>query len=260
MSAPCTVDFQDSDTIAIVTLSDPKTGNAMSPEMGDAFRDIMTDLAKRDGLRVVIIRGAGENFSIGGQRDMLVDLGSDAYDHDGRRDYMLGYYAKWLTLIDVPVPVIAAIEGQCIGVAPVFAFVCDIAVADEAAQFEITFAKAGFFPGMGLIKLVPDAIGRSRAGLALMAGARFSGAEAEQMGVIARSVPAGSVHEAALALARRIIENAEEVVRHLVSSLRVKREDLADQLVSDAEAQARDYATPEFRKRIADYLPGFYDK
>ena len=260
MSAPCTVDFQDDKKIAIVTLNDPKTGNAMSPEMGDAFRDIMTDLAKREGLRVVIIRGAGENFSIGGQRDMLVDLGGDKFNYDSRRDYMLGYYAKWLALIDVPVPVIAAIEGQCIGVAPVFAFVCDIALADEAAQFEITFAKAGFFPGMGLVKLVPDAIGRSRAGLALIAGARISGAEAEQMGVIARSVPAGSVHEAALALARRIIENAEEVVRHLVSSLRVKREDLDDQLVSDAEAQASDYATPEFRKRIANYLPGFYDK
>ncbi len=260
MSAPCTLDLQDNDKIAIVILNDPKTTNAMSPEMGDAFRDIMTGLAKREGLRVVIIRGAGENFSIGGHRDMLVDLGSDKFDHDGRRDYMLGYYAKWLAMIDVPVPVIAAIEGQCIGVAPVFALVSDIALADEAAQFEITFAKAGFFPGMGLVKLVPDAVGRSRAGLTLTAGARFSGAEAEQMGVVARSVPAGSVHEAALALARRIIENADEVVRHLVSSLRVKREDLEDQLKSDAEAQAMDYATPEYRKRIADYLPGFYDR
>ena len=259
MSSPCTLYWRDDETIAVICLDDPSTANAMSPEMGDAFRDIVRGLAGHRGLRVVLLRGAGGDFSIGGQRDMLIKLGSESMDEKARHDFMMGYYAKWLTILDLPVPVIAAIEGECLGVAPVFAFISDIALADETTNFEITFAKAALYPGMGLDKLVPDAIGRSRAGLTLIAGAPFSGAEAERMGVVARSVPAGTVHEAALALARRIVTNSEEVVRDLVTSLRVKRTDLQTQLESNAAAQARSYASSEFRKRIADYLPDHYD-
>ena len=220
----------------------------------------MQGLIDKQGLRAVIVGGANGDFSIGGQRDMLVKLGSDAMDAEARHDFMIGFYAKWLTVLDLPVSVIAAIEGECIGVAVVFAFLADIALADEMTHFEVTFAKAALFPGMAMAKLVPDAIGGSRAGLALIAGVPFSGAEAERLGVVARSVPAGTVHDAALALARRIVGNAEEVVRELVVSLRTKRADLEPQLESDAAAQARSYANPEFRKRIADYLPDHYDK
>ena len=258
MSDPCTLYWRD-ETIAVICLDDPSTSNAMSPEMGDGFRDIVRGLVSHEGLRAVLIRGAAGTFSIGGQRDMLIKLGSDSMDEKARHDFMLGYYARWLSVLDLPVPVIAAIDGECLGVAPVFALLCDIALADETTHFEITFASAGLYPGMGLAKLIPDAIGRSRAGLTLIAGAPFSGSEAEQMGVVARSVPAGTVHEAALALARRIVGNSEEVVRDLVTSLRVKRSDLEAQLESDAAAQARSYASADFRKRIAAYLPNHYD-
>ena len=259
MSDPCTLYWRDNETIAVICLDDPSTSNAMSPEMGDAFRDIVHSLVAHKGLRVVLVRGAADTFSIGGQRDMLIKLGSDSMDEKARHDYMLDYYARWLSMLELPVPVIAAIEGECIGVAPVFAFLCDIALADETTHFEITFANAGLYPGMGLAKLIPDAIGRSRAGLTLIAGAPFSGSEAEQMGVVARSVPAGTVHEAALALARRIVKNSAVVVRDLMTALRVKRTDLQAQLESDAAAQARSYANADFRKRIADYLPSHYD-
>ena len=259
MSNLCTIDLQDDGAIAVVTLNHPADANAMSPEMGDAFRDIMTELKDRKGLRAAIICGAGGNFAIGGQRDMLVMLGSDSMDAKGRHDFMMKYYDRWLTVLELPVPVIAAFDGECLGVAPVFAFLCDIALADEMTHFEITFASAALFPGMGLAKLIPDAIGRSRAGLTLIGGVPFSGAEAERMGVVARSVPAGTVHHAALALAKRIVANSEDVVRELVTSLRIKRVDLNAQLDSDAAAQARSYASAEYRKRIADYLPNHYD-
>ena len=197
MKDPCTLYWRDNETIAVICLDDPPTSNAMSPEMGDAFRDIVRGLVGREGLRVVLLRGAAGDFSIGGQRDMLIKLGSDSMDEKARHDFMMGYYARWLSVLDLPVPVIAAFEGECIGVAPVFAFLCDIALADETTHFEITFAKAALYPGMGLAKLIPDAIGRSRASLALIAGVPFSGSEAERMGIVARSVPAGTVHEAA---------------------------------------------------------------
>ena len=63
---------------------------------------------------------------------------------------MLGFYDRWLTLLDIPVPVIAAIEGECIGVAPIFACASDVAIADDTAKFQITFTALGLFPGMAM--------------------------------------------------------------------------------------------------------------
>jgi enoyl-CoA hydratase/carnithine racemase len=77
-------------------------------------------------LHAAIVRGAGKNFSIGGSRDMLTQLGDPSMTAEARHTFMLGFYDRWLALLDIPVPVIAAIEGDCIGVAPVFACASDI--------------------------------------------------------------------------------------------------------------------------------------
>jgi enoyl-CoA hydratase/carnithine racemase len=258
MSELCTLDFADKGAIAVVTLNDPSTANAMSPEMGDAFGQVLESLKDESALRAVIVRGAGKNFSIGGHRDMLSKLTDPAMSAGARREFMLGYYARWLKIVDVSVPVIAAIEGECIGVAPVFAFVSDIALADETAHFEITFTNLGLYPGMALPKLVPDHIGRQRAALTILGAIPFSGAEAERLGVVARAVPAGTVHEAALALARRIAETAPATSRDMTKTLRVKREDIIAELEANADKQAQSYASEEFHQRIAKYLPDHY--
>ena len=258
MSDLCTLDFQDEGAIALVTLNHQPDGNAMSPEMGDEFRAIVEDLRHRSSLRAVILCGANRNFSIGGNREMLAKLSDDSMDAKARHDFMIAYYDRWLTLLDIPVPVIAAFEGKCIGVAVAFAFLCDIAIADETTHYQTSFAAVALFPGMGMAKLLPDALGRSRAGLILTAGVPFSGAEAERLGVVARCVPAGTVHDAAMAIARQIASNGQEIVRELVSTMRIKRKDLEAQLESDANLQAKSYASEEFKKRIVAYLPGHH--
>ena len=59
---------------------------------------------------------------------------------------VLRFYDRWLTLLDIPVPVIAAIEGECIGVAPIFACASDIAIADDTAKFKSPSRRPVFFP------------------------------------------------------------------------------------------------------------------
>ena len=100
---------------------------------------------------------------------------------------------------------------------------------------------------------------RSRAGLALIARAHFSGAEADRMAIWRAAWPRGMVHDAALAHARRIVSNAEEILRDLVMSSPIMRADLEAQLESDVAAQTRSYASLAFRTRVADYLPDYYD-
>ena len=251
--------FTDGRAIAIITLNDPKLGNPMSPEMGDAFAALVNQLKQLGELRAVIVRGAGQNFSVGGHRDMLTMLADPKMSAKARHDFMLGFYDRWLSLLDVPVPMIAAIDGDCIGVAPIFACASDICVADETANFQITFAGLGLYPGMAMSHLVPKLVGAQQAALLMVVGAPFSGKEAAECGLVTKSVPQGAVHDEALKIARQIAANVDGVTRPLTQALRVRRSELQPVLESDATRQAESYSTEEFREQIAKYLPGWYD-
>src|SRR5215475_2970112 len=251
--------FTDGRAIAIITLNDPRLGNPMSPEMGVAFATLVDELKQVGELRAVIVRGAGQNFSVGGHRDMLTMLADPKMSAKARHDFMLGFYDRWLSLLDVPVPVIAAIEGDCIGVAPIFACASDICVADETANFQITFASLGLYPGMAMSYLVPKLVGAQQAALLMLAGAPFSGKEAAERGFVTKSVRNGTVQEEALKIARQIAANVDGVTRPLTQALRVRRSELQPVLESDATRQAASYSTREFREQIAKYLPGWYE-
>src|SRR5215467_10611461 len=120
----------ENETIGIVVLNDPELGNPMSPEIGDQFRATVERTKTLRNLRAVIVRGAGRHFSVGGHREMLTKLAARSMTETARHNFMLDFYDKWLSLLEVPVPVVAAIEGDCIGVAPIFACASDICVAD----------------------------------------------------------------------------------------------------------------------------------
>ena len=148
------LEFLDEGIIALLTLDDFKGTNVMSPEMGDVFGRHIAVLQKDASVRAVIIRGAGKHFSIGGHRDMLVGLGKPGRSEKELHDFMLAFYNRWLPVLDLTVPVIAVLQGNCIGVAPVFACASDTAFADETLKLQVTFAGLGLYPGMALPTLL----------------------------------------------------------------------------------------------------------
>jgi enoyl-CoA hydratase/carnithine racemase len=156
------------------------------------------------------------------------------------------------------VPTIAAIQGECIGIAPIFACATDIAIAEDTARFHITFTSLGFYPGMALSWLLPRAIDRQHANLMMLGARPFSGREAAEAGLVARSVPPGRLMGEVLTVAREIAANEPRTTRALTLALRVRREALQPALEADAARQAESYATEEFRERIAAYLPDHY--
>ena len=248
----------DEGTIAVLTLDDSKGTNVMSPEMGDVFSRHIAFTQKDAAVRAVIIRGTGKDFSIGGHRDMLIGLGRPGRSEKELRDFMLAFYNRWLPVLDLPVPVITVLQGDCIGVAPVFACAADIAFADETLKLQVTFAGLGLYPGMALPTLLTRKIGPYRASLITMANEIITGREAERIGLVERCVPAGAAYEEALKTARAIGASAPSVVRLLKRNLGIKRTDLTSELETNAEQQARDFQTDEYRNRVANYLPDRY--
>ena len=252
------LEILDEGTIAVLTLDDFKGTNVMSPEMGDAFGRHIAFLQKDASVKAVILRGAGKDFSIGGHRDMLIGLGKPGRSEKELHDFMLAFYNRWLPVLDLPVPVLAVLQGDCIGAAPVFACAADIAFADETLKLQITFAGLGLYPGMALPTLLTRKVGHSRASLLTMANEIVTGRQAERIGLVERCVPAGAGYEEALKTARAIGASAPSIVRLLKINLGIRKTDLISELKRNAEQQARDFQTDEYRNRVANYLPDHY--
>jgi len=252
------LEWVDDGTIAILTLDDPERANAMSPQMGDAFKQHVHEIVVSDTVRTVIVRGAGKDFSIGGHRDMLISLGDPARSEKDLHDFMMAFYLRWLPILDVPVPVIVAMQGDCIGVAPVFACVADIAIADETLNLQVTFASLGFYPGMALPELLKRRVGPYHALRLCATNEALTGRQAEQIGLIDKCVPDGRAFDSALETARKITASAKSVVRLLKKNLGVEKGTLSSELELNASQQAKDFHTEEYRERVANYLPNHY--
>jgi enoyl-CoA hydratase/carnithine racemase len=112
------LEYLDEKTIAVITLNDSDHANAMSPEMGDAFSAAIRGIQANATVRAVIIRGAGKDFSIGGHRDMLIKLGNGQMGEAQLHEFMLDFYNRWLPMLDLEIPVISAMQGDCIGSHP----------------------------------------------------------------------------------------------------------------------------------------------
>lgn len=250
--------FEQSGKIAVVKLTDPARGNAMSPEMGRQFKETVSQLNDNKELRAVVITGEGKDFSIGGHRDMLQSLGDGSRSPEQLRTHMMGFYDAWLSVTSLQVPIISVIQGACIGVAPVFACISDITVAEADASFQITFASLGLYPGMGMPYLVPRTIGPQRASWLLLSGQTINGVKAAEIGLAAVSAPHGEGLKAGLAIASDIAANAAETVRLLLKHLRLDRASLNGVLEENAVQQAKDFQTEEYRQRIAHYLEDYY--
>jgi len=252
------LEFLDEGAIAVLTLDDHKGTNVMSPGMGDVYGIHITSIENDPAVKAVILRAAGKNFSIGGHRDMLIDLGRPGRNEKELHGFMLAFYNRWLKILSIQVPVIAVLHGDCLGVAPIFACATDIAFADETLQLQITFADLGLYPGMALPTLLTRKIGPYRAALLAMTNEIISGKEAERMGLVERCVATGAAYEQAVRTARAIAASAPSVVKLLKRNLGIKKADIDAELEMNAQQQARDFQTEEYRSRAATYLPNYY--
>ena len=110
---------------------------------------------------------------------------------------------QYWTLADLPVPVIAAVNGPAIGLGCDVACLADIRIASESAKFGVTFLKLGIIPGDGGTWILPRVIGMSRAAELFYTGDVIDAATAKDWGLVSRVVPAEALMDEARALATR---------------------------------------------------------
>lgn len=237
------------DGVATLTLNDAPRRNAMTPELGDALRARVSELRGREDVRAVVLAGAGGTFSAGGDLQMLERLRKTSFEE--ARAFMLDFYARYLSILDLPVPTVAAVEGAAIGAGLCVALACDVCIVSEDAKLALNFVQLGLHPGMGATWLVPMRVGAQRAAELLLTGRRFDGREAARLGLALEATTAAETRARALALARRIASNAPLATRGVKQRLGLDRAALQRALEEEARLQAESYGSADLGEGLA---------
>ena len=243
--------------IVTIHFSDPDRLNAMTRAMGEAFREVVGNLALDDSIRAVVVTGDGRAFSAGGDLDMLreqAERGAAAPGTAWRgiRDDMSAFYRLFLSIRDIPCPTIAAINGHAIGAGFCVALGCDFRYVATEAKLGLNFTKIGVHPGMGATWTLPRLVGPALASELLFTSRTIGGEEAARIGLANRALPSNDVLSAATVAAAEIAANAPLAVRATKRALRrSENASIEDQLQFEASEQARNFESADAREGIA---------
>ena len=188
-----------SDGVALVTLDLPARRNMMSADMTESWGRAMGWLRVDASVRAVVVTGAGSAFCSGGDLSWIgAEPGAPV---DALRTRMLPFYRAWLSVRELEVPTIAAVNGPAIGAGLALALACDLRYAADDARLGAPFTSLGMHPGMATTYLLPEVAGPAVAREMLLTGRMLTGAEAAARGLVTRAVPREDVLPTALAAA-----------------------------------------------------------
>jgi enoyl-CoA hydratase/carnithine racemase len=164
-------------------------------------------------------------------------------------------YAPFLSLLDLEVPVIGALNGHAVGGGFGLALVCDLRIGAIDAKYGANFVRLGLAPGMAISYLLPRVVGFPRANELLLTGRLVLGPEAAAIGILNRALPANDVMPAAMEMARTIAGNAPIAVRE--TKLAIRRGlalEVREAARAEAVIQAQTVASDDCREGIAALL------
>ena len=201
--------------VAILTVNRPKVLNALNMQTLDELRRAILELKRDDGVRAVVLTGAGEKSFIAG-----ADINELATQTpvSGREHAMTGQHI--LDLIEqMGKPVIAAINGFALGGGCELAMACTIRIAAETAKLGQPEINLGLIPGYAGTQRLTRIVGRGRALELLLTGDQVSAQEAHRLGLVNRVVPAADLMTEAKKLAATLAAKAPIAVRYILESV-----------------------------------------
>jgi enoyl-CoA hydratase/carnithine racemase len=194
--------FEKKDNIAIITLNSPDKLNAISSKMKESLFSAADEVNKDDNIKVAILTGAGRGFCAGHD---ISEIAAGTVKEPSLYDRMNTTNNEAL-FFKLNKPVIAAINGACVGAGLALALSCDIRIASDKAKIGAAYIKLGAAPGLGMTYWLPRIIGPAAALELLLTGKVIMGAEAKQIGLVNQVVPAEELMKASTDMATQIAQ------------------------------------------------------
>ncbi|HBS48574.1 MAG TPA: crotonase/enoyl-CoA hydratase family protein [Rhodobacteraceae bacterium] len=183
----------DARGVATVTLNRPEMRNALSGQMIEELTDVARTIGAADETRAMVLQGAGKVFCAGG------DLGWMKKQIEADRETRMAEARKLAEMLramnEMPTPLIGRVHGGAFGGGVGMACICDVAIAEEGAKFGLTETRLGLIPAT-ISPYVLARMGEGRARRVFMSARIFGAAEAVELGIAARAVPAADLDAA----------------------------------------------------------------
>jgi enoyl-CoA hydratase/carnithine racemase len=232
------------DKILRITMNRPAKKNALTGAMYDAMRNGLEVADRDDAIRAVLITGAEGVFTAGN------DIGDFLA---GRRDASPAHrFITTIALCDTPI--VAAVEGNAVGVGTTMLFHCDLVYAAPSAKFRMPFIDLGLVPEAASSMTVPLRVGIAKASEWLLLGDVFDAHEAHRCGVINAVVPAGELIETAHNAAKRLAGKPAQALAATRRLMRGDREAIRAQIAAESAAFAAALDSPEAKAAFSGFL------
>jgi enoyl-CoA hydratase len=240
-----------SEGIATITFNRPKALNALSSELLAEFSQALAALAANEDVRVLVLTGAGDKAFIAGaditELAKLDTLKAKVFIHRGLNAIN--------QLTELPIPVIAAVNGFALGGGLEIAMACDFIYASEKASFGQPEIKLGLIPGYGGTQRLPRIIGSGPAKELLFTGKMISAEEAKRLGIVNTVTRPESLMDEVMAIAKEMAAKGRVSLRAIKQAVDFGLNvDLTTGLRIETDAFAICMASPDAREGTAAFL------
>ncbi len=233
-----------------ITLARPGVLNALSLELLSELRTVLTGPATDDGVRAVLITGAGRAFCAG------ADLASTSVSGDIGAILEESYHPVVRAIAALPKPVVAGVNGVAAGAGLSLALACDMRLLSDQARFTVAFTGVGLVMDAGCSYFLPRLVGLGRAMELAVSNRRVDAAEALSIGLGDSIIPAANFAEDAFTYSQRLAEGPTLSYALVKRELRASLDnDLEAQLKLESASQSEAAASRDVREGVAAFSP-----
>jgi enoyl-CoA hydratase/carnithine racemase len=238
------------EAVARLTISNPPRRNALDHDILDAIAEVLPQLDRGIENRCVLLTGAPPLFSAG------YDIGGipeESFERDAEALVAHPFHAAMETIAKHPWPMIAAINGHCLGGALELAITCDLRICASGAKLGMPPAKLGLIYGHTGLRKFLDVVGLARTKELFLTGRNLEAARAEQIGLVNEVVADAELERESIALAAAIAENAPLSMRgnkHAINLLNASPELTEQQEAGLVALRESCFSSEDFREGI----------
>lgn len=241
--------------IALITLNRPERLNAWTGRMGVEYFDAIDKAVADTHVRVIVVTGAGKGYCAGADMGTLQGIPTDK-NADGKDDSNILEGRMQDEITRISKPVIAAVNGAAAGLGLVQALMCDMRFAADTAKFTCAFSKRGLIAEYGISWVLPRLVGQANALDLLMSSRVVMAAEAQQMGMVNKVVPADQLMDVVMAyatdLAMNVSPSSMSVMKRQVYGDYNK--DVATASLDALTLMGQSFGRPDFKEGVVSYL------
>lgn len=247
--------------IATLTLNRPERLNAWTATMEREVRDAMERAGADEGVRAIVLTGAGKGFCAGADMDELKDLDpndikSDTWTRPFDMNRRADYQTRYAFYPAVPKPVIGMLNGATAGIGLVHALYCDLRFAADTAVFTTSFARRGLIAEHGLSYMLPLIVGHAHALDLLLSARKIRAPEALSMGLVNKLFAPEKLAEETYAYVRDLVDNVSPRAMRVIKRQQYDApfQTLAENTLAANAEMSQSVLSEDFKEGVAHFL------